>query len=148
MNRQFSLGARGYNQDEVDSFLHEVAERMWAADADPSALADRLAGPRFSVVTLGYSRNEVHQYMDDLRVLLRRRAERQSTAHAPAEDTVEVSAPEEAEVEAAELEFVEDEVAASASTDEPAEVVYANGDGSHRGAHRARNPEVDETVAE
>ncbi|MGN6380719.1 MAG: hypothetical protein ACTHNU_17340, partial [Gaiellales bacterium] len=42
----------------------------------------------------------------------------------------------------------EDEVAASASTDEPAEVVYANGDGSHRGAHRARNPEVDETVAE
>ena len=72
--RKFALSVRGYDQDEVDGFLRILATRL-NNGSDPAAEAARIASvTRFTVVTLGYARNEVHQYLNDLRLLLMRRA--------------------------------------------------------------------------
>ena len=42
-NRTFSFGAHGYNQDEVDRYMRELADRVDAGDVDWSSEADRLA---------------------------------------------------------------------------------------------------------
>ncbi len=72
--RKFTLSVRGYDQDEVDGFLRVLATLL-NNGADAAAEAARIAGmTRFTVVTLGYTRNEVHQHLNDLRLLLMRRA--------------------------------------------------------------------------
>ena len=65
---------RGYDQDEVDGFLRVLAARL-DNGADPAAEAARIAGvTRFSIVTLGYARSEVHEHLHELRLFLMRRA--------------------------------------------------------------------------
>ena len=150
-NRRFSLGARGYNQDEVDAYLAGIAERMTGPDTNPAREASRISIASFSVVTLGYSRGEVNKYLSELRETLERRAERRpagaiSVADAPVAEIVEAAAPEEpaelaepealepetdqAEAEPAEAEEVEEPVAAleepevaEQDIDEPEEAV-------------------------
>ena len=68
-NRTFSFGAHGYNQDEVDRYLRELADRVDSGDVDWSSEADRLARHSFTVVSLGYWRPDVDSYMTELHVV-------------------------------------------------------------------------------
>jgi DivIVA domain-containing protein len=105
VNRRFSLGARGYNQDEVDAYLAGIAERMSEADANPAREASRISIASFSVVTLGYSRSEVNRYLSELRETLERRAERRPAGVVAVADEPEVEVVEgAAEVEEPEPE--------------------------------------------
>jgi DivIVA domain-containing protein len=144
-NRRFSLGARGYNQDEVDAYLTGIAERMTGPNANPAREASRLSIASFSVVTLGYSRSEVNRYLSELRETLERRAERRpagaiSVADEPEVEVVEPAAAEEpaevAETQASEQESepaepkVEKPQAVEPELEEPADIVSAAGNGS------------------
>ncbi len=65
-NRTFSFGAHGYNQDEVDRYMRELADRVDSGDVDWRSEADRLARNSFTVVSLGYWRPDVDSYMTEL----------------------------------------------------------------------------------
>ena len=65
-NRTFSFGAHGYNQDEVDRYMRELADRVDSGDVYWSSEADRLARHSFTVVSLGYWRPDVDSYMTEL----------------------------------------------------------------------------------
>jgi DivIVA domain-containing protein len=73
-NRTFSFGAHGYNQDEVDRYLRELADRADAADVDWQAQLDRLDAQSFAVVSLGYWRPDVDAYIAELRAWMQDRA--------------------------------------------------------------------------
>ena len=162
--RRFSLGARGYSQDEVDAYLAGIAERMTGPDTNPAREASRISIASFSVVTLGYSRGEVNKYLSELRETLERRSERRhagaiAVADEPVAEIVEAAAPEEpvelAEPEALEPETEEveelqepevaeqdiDEPAEAAETElpeEPTDIVSAASSGSASSNYRAR----------
>jgi DivIVA domain-containing protein len=61
-NRTFSFGAHGYDQDEVDRYLRELADRVDSADVDWHAEVERLGGQAFGVVSLGYWRPDVDSW--------------------------------------------------------------------------------------
>jgi DivIVA domain-containing protein len=83
-NRTFSFGAHGYNQDEVDRYLRELADRVDSADVDWGSEADRLARQSFTVVSLGYWRPDVDSYVVELRAWMDERAsEREMNGAAP-----------------------------------------------------------------
>jgi DivIVA domain-containing protein len=152
-NRRFSLGARGYNQDEVDAYLAGIAERMTGPDANPAREASRISIATFSVVTLGYSRSEVNRYLSELRETLERRAERRpagaiAVADEPVVEVVETAAPEEpaevaeptveAQLHQPEAEADEADLDEPAETEVPADVVSAAGNGPASAIYRAR----------
>ncbi len=97
-NRTFSFGAHGYNQDEVDRYLRELADRVDSGDVDWSSEADRLARHSFTVVSLGYWRPDVDSYMAELHAWMDERAgERPVNGAAPehAADPADDSADEQ-----------------------------------------------------
>jgi DivIVA domain-containing protein len=65
-NRTFSFGAHGYNQDDVDRYLRELADRLEAGDPDWDAEIERFRRRSFAVVSLGYWRPDVDAYMAEL----------------------------------------------------------------------------------
>ena len=98
-NRTFSFGAHGYNQDEVDRYLRELADRVDSGDVDWSSEADRLAANSFTVVSLGYWRPDVDSYMTELHAWMDERAgERPVNGAAPehAPEPADDSADEQA----------------------------------------------------
>ena len=62
-NRTFSFGAHGYNQDDVDRYLRELADRIEAGQTDWDAEIERFRQRSFAVVSLGYWRPDVDSYM-------------------------------------------------------------------------------------
>jgi DivIVA domain-containing protein len=85
-NRTFSFGAHGYNQDEVDRYLRELADRLESADVDWQDELRRLEHQSFGVVSLGYWRPDVDAYMGELNAWMNERAgtaESNGTAPAP-----------------------------------------------------------------
>ncbi|HET7172238.1 MAG TPA: DivIVA domain-containing protein [Gaiellales bacterium] len=103
-NRTFSFGAHGYNQDDVDRYLRELADRLESADVDWHSELRRLEAPSFAVVSLGYWRPDVDSYMAELRAWMGERAgatETNGTAPEPAADAEAESEPQaEARAEA------------------------------------------------
>lgn len=73
-NRTFSFGAHGYDQDEVDRYMRELADRVDSGDVDWSGEADRLARHSFTVVSLGYWRPDVDSYLTELHAWMDERA--------------------------------------------------------------------------
>jgi len=103
-NRTFSFGAHGYNQDDVDRYLRELADRLESADVDWHSELRRLDAQSLAVVSLGYWRPDVDSYMAELRAWMEERAgatETNGTAPEPAADADAESAPQaEARAEA------------------------------------------------
>ena len=98
-NRTFSFGAHGYNQDEVDRYMRELADRVDSGDVDWSSEADRLAAHSFTVVSLGYWRPDVDSYMAELHAWMGERA-----GERPVDGTAPEHAPEPADDSADEHE--------------------------------------------
>jgi DivIVA domain-containing protein len=73
-NRTFSFGAHGYNQDDVDRYLRELADRVESTDVDWHAELRRLEDQSFAVVSLGYWRPDVDTYMAELKAWMGERA--------------------------------------------------------------------------
>jgi len=73
-NRTFSFGAHGYNQDDVDGYLRELADRMESADLSWEDELRRLKDQSFGVVSLGYWRPDVDSYMAELTAWMHERA--------------------------------------------------------------------------
>ena len=73
-NHKFSFGAHGYNQDDVDRYLRELADRVDSADVDWHEEVERLGRQQFGVVSLGYWRPDVDTYMAELRSWMVERA--------------------------------------------------------------------------
>ena len=73
-NRTFSFGAHGYNQDDVDRYLRELADRMESADLNWQDELRRLNDQSFGVVSLGYWRPDVDSYMAELTAWMNERA--------------------------------------------------------------------------
>ena len=90
-NRTFSFGAHGYNQDDVDRYLRELADRIEAGEPDWDAEIVRFRQRSFAVVSLGYWRPDVDAYMAELGAWMANRAD-----EAAAEPLLE-EAPKEAE---------------------------------------------------
>ena len=94
-NRTFSFGAHGYNQDDVDRYLRELADRIESGDADWDAELDRFEQRSFAVVSLGYWRPDVDSYMAELGAWLSDRAGARTTeSQAPEEGPEPVEEPE------------------------------------------------------
>ncbi len=83
-DRTFSFGAHGYNQDDVDRCLRELADRIESGDVDWTSEIERLDGQTFGVVSLGYWRPDVDTYMAELRSrMVERAGERPMNGSAP-----------------------------------------------------------------
>ncbi|HEY7259783.1 MAG TPA: DivIVA domain-containing protein, partial [Gaiellales bacterium] len=96
-NRTFSFGAHGYNQDEVDRYLRELADRLESADVDWQDELRRLEHQSFGVVSLGYWRPDVDAYMGELNAWMNERAgtaESNGTAPAPVAEEEPETEPE------------------------------------------------------
>jgi DivIVA domain-containing protein len=98
-NRTFSFGAHGYNQDDVDRYLRELADRIETGDADWDAELDRFEQRSFAVVSLGYWRPDVDSYMAELGAWMSDRAG--SVAEEPAAPEGEPEASDAPEAETA-----------------------------------------------
>jgi DivIVA domain-containing protein len=104
-NRTFSFGAHGYNQDDVDRYLRELADRMESADLSWEDELRRLKDQSFGVVSLGYWRPDVDSYMAELTAWMNERAgtaESNGTAPGPVAEEPETeseAAPEHAAIE-------------------------------------------------
>jgi DivIVA domain-containing protein len=96
-NRTFSFGAHGYNQDDVDRYLHELADRVDSADVDWQDEVARLGRQTFGVVSLGYWRPDVDSYMAELRSWLVERAGETPMNGAAPEAAAEPAADSDAE---------------------------------------------------
>src|SRR5206468_5821667 len=83
-SRTFSFGAHGYNQDDVDRYLRELADRVDSAGVDWNDEVERLGRQTFGVVSLGYWRPDVDSYLAELRSwMVERAGERPVTGGAP-----------------------------------------------------------------
>src|SRR3954471_23531023 len=86
-NHKFSFGAHGYNQDDVDRYLHQLADRVDSIDVDWHDEVERLGRQEFGVVSLGYWRPDVDSYMAELRSwMVERAGERPMNGTAPESD--------------------------------------------------------------
>ena len=96
-NRTFSFGAHGYNQDDVDRYLRELADRMESADLNWQDELRRLSDQSFGVVSLGYWRPDVDSYMAELTAWMNERAgtaESNGTAPEPVAEEEPETEPE------------------------------------------------------
>jgi len=91
-NRTFSFGAHGYNQDDVDRYLRELADRIEAGQTDWDAEIERFRQRSFAVVSLGYWRPDVDSYMAELGGWISERAAAERM-EAPAQDAQEELEP-------------------------------------------------------
>jgi DivIVA domain-containing protein len=96
-NRTFSFGAHGYNQDDVDRYLQELADRVDSADVDWHDEVERLGRQEFGVVSLGYWRPDVDSYMVELRSWMVERAGETPMNGAAPEAEAEPAADSDAE---------------------------------------------------
>src|SRR6476659_8149280 len=96
-NRTFSFGAHGYNQDDVDRYLHELADRVDSADTDWHDEVERLGRQTFGVFSLGYWRPDVDSYMAELRTWMVERAGETPTNGAAPEAADEPAGDSDAE---------------------------------------------------
>jgi DivIVA domain-containing protein len=94
-SRTFSFGAHGYNQDDVDRYLHELAERIDAGDTDWASELERFEQRSFAVVSLGYWRPDVDSYMAELGAwIAEQRDAAEPESAAPADEPEAVDEPE------------------------------------------------------